>query len=61
MTMESDELYALCERIYRETGGVTPKLREAYEFYLFTRVRAVEHDMKPHITANPGWFRDGND
>lgn len=28
------EAYEFMQRIYRETGGVTPELRRAYEFYL---------------------------
>jgi len=27
------EAYDFCQRIYRETGGVTPELRRAYEYY----------------------------
>jgi hypothetical protein len=27
------EAYEFCQRVYRETGGVTPELRRAYEFY----------------------------
>ena len=26
--------YEFCQRVYKETGGVTPELRRAYEFYL---------------------------
>lgn len=28
------EAVEFCERVYKETGGVTPELRRAYEFYL---------------------------
>lgn len=28
------EAYEFCQRVYKETGGVTPELRRAYEFYL---------------------------
>jgi hypothetical protein len=28
------EAYEFVQRIYKETGGVTPELRRAYEFYL---------------------------
>lgn len=28
------EAYEFCQRVYRETGGVTPDLRRAYEFFL---------------------------
>jgi hypothetical protein len=35
MPFESeDEAFEFCEEIYRETGGPTPKLRQAYGFYL---------------------------
>lgn len=27
------EAYEFCQKVYRETGGVTPELRRAYEFY----------------------------
>lgn len=27
------EAYEFCQRAYKETGGVTPELRRAYEFY----------------------------
>jgi hypothetical protein len=25
--------FEFCQRVYKETGGVTPELRRAYEFY----------------------------
>ena len=28
------EAYDFCQSVYKETGGVTPELRRAYEFYL---------------------------
>jgi hypothetical protein len=28
------EALEFCERVYKETGGVTPELRRAYMFYL---------------------------
>ena len=28
------EAYEFVQRVYKETGGVTPELRRAYEFYL---------------------------
>lgn len=28
------EAYDFCRSLYKETGGVTPELRRAYEFYL---------------------------
>lgn len=28
-----EEAYEFCLRAYKETGGVTPELRRAYEFY----------------------------
>lgn len=28
------EAYDFCRRVYNETGGATPELRRAYEFYL---------------------------
>jgi hypothetical protein len=27
------EAYEFCQRVYKETGGVTPELQRAYEFY----------------------------
>lgn len=27
------EAFDFCERVYKETGGVTPDLRRAYEFF----------------------------
>ena len=27
------EAYEFCQKVYKETGGVTPELRRAYEFY----------------------------
>jgi len=27
------EAYEFCQRVYRESGGVTPELRRAFEFY----------------------------
>ncbi len=34
MFKSDNEAYEWCQRVYRESGGVTPALREAYEFYL---------------------------
>lgn len=28
------EAYDFCRNLYKKTGGVTPELRRAYEFYL---------------------------
>ena len=28
-----EEAYEFCQRVYKETGGVTPELRRAYDFY----------------------------
>jgi hypothetical protein len=28
------EAYEFCERAYKESGGVSPELRRAYDFYL---------------------------
>jgi hypothetical protein len=28
------EAYEFCLNVYKETGGVTPELRRAYEFYM---------------------------
>lgn len=27
------EAYEFCQKVYKETGGVTPELQRAYEFY----------------------------
>ena len=27
------EAYEFCQKVYKESGGVTPELRRAYEFY----------------------------
>lgn len=31
---EPETAQQFCERVYRETRGVTPELRRAYDFYL---------------------------
>jgi hypothetical protein len=42
------EAYQFCQRIYKETGGVTPELRRAYEFYMKNY-----HDDCPPGTGHP--------
>jgi len=42
------EAYEFCQRIYRESGGVTPELRRAYEFYLQNY-----HDDCPPALGHP--------
>ena len=37
------EAYEFCQRAYKETGGVTPELRRAYEFYL----KNINDDCRP--------------
>jgi hypothetical protein len=37
------EAYEFCQKVYRETGGVTPELRRAYEFYL----KNINDDCRP--------------
>ena len=37
------EAYEFCQKIYRETGGITPELRRAYEFYL----QNISDDCRP--------------
>jgi hypothetical protein len=28
------EAYEFCQKVYKETGGITPELQKAYEFYI---------------------------
>jgi hypothetical protein len=42
------EAYEFCQKVYRETGGVTPELRRAYEFY-----QKNLHDDCPPDTRYP--------
>ena len=28
------EAFEFCEKVYRDTGGITPELKRAYSFYL---------------------------
>lgn len=37
------EAYDFCRRVYRETGGVSPELQRAYEFYQ----AAIDDDCRP--------------
>jgi hypothetical protein len=37
------EAYEFCLRAYRETGGVTPELKRAYDFYL----KNINDDCRP--------------
>lgn len=37
------EAFEFCQRAYKESGGVTPELRRAYEFYL----KNVNDDCRP--------------
>jgi hypothetical protein len=37
------EAYEFCQRVYKESGGVTPELRRAYEFYL----KNIDDDCRP--------------
>lgn len=39
------EAFDFCQKVYAETGGVTPALRQAYEFYLqnYNSDRALSH------------------
>lgn len=39
------EAYEFCQKAYRETGGVTPELRKAYEFYL----QNINDDCRPGV------------
>ncbi len=43
------EAYEFVQKIYQETGGVTPELRRAYEFYR----KSLNDDGKPEVRA-PG-------
>jgi hypothetical protein len=38
-----EEAYEFCQQAYKETGGVTPELRRAYEFY----VKNIDDDCRP--------------
>jgi hypothetical protein len=42
------EAYEFCQKVYKETGGVTPELRRAYEFY-----QKNFHDDCPPKTGTP--------
>jgi hypothetical protein len=37
------EAYEFCQKVYKETGGVTPELKRAYEFY----IKNVDDDCRP--------------
>lgn len=37
------EAYEFCQRVYKESGGVPPELRRAYEFYL----QNINDDCRP--------------
>lgn len=44
------EAYEFCQRIYRETGGITPDLQQAYEFYRKNYNDDCRPDAGPHPT-----------
>lgn len=50
------EAYDFCRQAYRESGGVSPELRRAYEFYVKNYDDGCEPDRRPFETphhANP--------
>ena len=56
MFASEKEAYDFCLRVYKDTGGVTPELRRAYEQYqsaLYeehpTGYRAAPPHVRPHL------------
>ncbi len=47
------EAYDFCRNLYKETGGVTPELRRAYEFYVKNSDDGCERAVELPSTKNP--------
>jgi hypothetical protein len=41
------EAYDFCRKAYRDSGGVTPELRRAYEFYMLNYSDGCEKVVRP--------------
>lgn len=41
------EAYEFVQKLYRESGGVTPELRKAYEFYLKNSQDGCDPEVRP--------------
>lgn len=46
------EAYDFCRQLYRDTGGVTPELRRAYEFYKKNLDDECREQVRPDAGKN---------
>jgi hypothetical protein len=53
------EAYEFCRRLYKESGGVTPELRRAYEFYVKNSNDGCEPFLGPSKDHDIGDPRSG--
>ena len=42
------EAYEFVQKLYRDSGGVTPELRRAYEFYMKNSQDGCDPEVRPH-------------